>query len=132
MILVDSNVILDILTKDPAWYKWSASNLEKLAEEHMFIINPIIYAEVSIGFEKIEAVEAALPSNFFERHPITEEVAFLAGKAFVKYKKNLGKKTSLLSDFLIGAHAAVLGIPILTRDNRHYETYFPKVELITP
>ena len=131
-ILVDSNVILDIVTEDKKWFPWSSQTLEKYAETHTLVINPIIYAEVSVGFDRIEDVEEVLPSAFFRRDPIPWEAAFLAAKCFLAYRRKKGKKISPLPDFFIGAHAAVVGIPLLTRDIARYRTYFPKLKIITP
>jgi predicted nucleic acid-binding protein len=131
-ILVDSNVILDIVTEDKKWFPWSSQVLAKYAETHTLVINPIIYAEVSVGFDRIEDVEEVLPSAFFRRDPIPWEAAFLAAKCFLIYRRRRGKKGSPLPDFFIGAHAAVVGIPLLTRDIARYRTYFPKLKIITP
>jgi predicted nucleic acid-binding protein len=130
--LVDANVLLDVLTEDPNWFRWSASHLAECVEKDILVINPIIYAEISIGFEKIEEVEEALPCDVFIREPLPWEAAFLAGKCFLAYKKKKGKKTSPLPDFYIGAHAAVCGYILLTRDHRQYHTYLPKLQLIAP
>lgn len=132
MILVDSNIIIDILTEDPNWFEWSSITLKNEGERHKLCINPIIYAEISISFVNIEEVEEALPSTYFERLNLPLEAAFLAGKVFMKYRRNSGKQLSCLPDFFIGAHAAVLQIPLLTRDKTRYKTYFPGVRLITP
>jgi len=131
-VLVDSNVLLDVLTENPAWFAWSSSALEQCANQAMLYINPIIYAEVSIGFAKIEELEEALPGEFFRRLHLPLEAAFLAGKAFVKYRKQRGTRLSTLPDFFIGAHAAVSGLRLLTRDAGRYRTYFPTVTLISP
>ena len=131
-ILVDSNVILDIVTEDKKWFPWSSQALAKYAETHTLVINPIIYAEVSVGFDRIEDVEEVLPSAFFRRDPIPWEAAFLAAKCFLAYRRRRGKKSSTLPDFFIGAHAAVVGIPLLTRDIARYRTYFPRLKIITP
>jgi predicted nucleic acid-binding protein len=131
-VLVDSNVLLDILTEDPAWYDWSAAALEECANDHRLYINPIIYAEISIGFNRIEDLEAALPADTFHRFPLPLEAAFLAGKAFMKNRKQGGTKASTLPDFFIGAHAAVSGLKLLTRDTQRYAHYFPTVECIAP
>jgi predicted nucleic acid-binding protein len=131
-ILVDSNVILDIVTEDKKWFLWSSQALAKYAETHTLVINPIIYAEVSVGFDRIEDVEEVLPSAFFRRDPIPWEAAFLAARCFLAYRRRGGKKSSTLPDFFIGAHAAVVGIPLLTRDIARYRTYFPKLKIITP
>jgi predicted nucleic acid-binding protein len=131
-ILVDSNVILDIATEDKDWFRWSSETLSNCAETHTLVINPIIYAEVSIGFDRIEDVEMVLPVGFFRRDSIPWEAAFLAGKCFVAYRRRGGKKSSTLPDFFIGAHATVARIPLLTRDVSRYRTYFPKLRLISP
>jgi predicted nucleic acid-binding protein len=131
-LLVDSNVILDIVTKDLKWFPWSSETLTYYADHHILIINPIIYAEVSVGFEKIEDVEAALPVEYFRRDQIPWEAAFLAGKCFVQYRRKGGKKKSPLPDFFIGAHATIMGMPLITRDAARYQTYFPKLHLISP
>lgn len=131
-ILVDSNVILDVVTEDPKWYDWSAGQLEKLAESHTLVINPIVYSEVSIGFDRIEDLDRTLPPDFFRRDPLPWEAGFLAGKCFVKYRRSGGKRHSPLPDFYIGAHAAIQGIALLTRDTNRYKNYFPKLALISP
>jgi predicted nucleic acid-binding protein len=131
-VLVDSNVILDVFTQNTSWFAWSSSALERCANEGMLCINPIIYAEVSIRFESIEQMEAALPRDVFARLDIPLEAAFLAGKAFVRYRKRGGVRTSTLPDFFIGAHAAVAGLRLLTRDDRRYRTYFPTVTYVAP
>jgi predicted nucleic acid-binding protein len=130
--LVDSNVILDVLTEDPRWYAWSSTALAQCANEGPLYINPIIYAEVSIGVATIEEMEEVLPPESFPRLPIPLEAAFLAGKAFLQYRKRTGTKITPLPDFFIGAHAAVAGLPLLTRDSRRYRTYFPSIEIIAP
>ena len=131
-ILVDSNVLLDVATEDPNWAAWSSATLEEQAEENLLAINALIYAEVSIGFERIEELEAALPRSLVERLPIPWEAAFLAGKCFLQYRRRGGTRHSTLPDFFIGAHASVLGIPLITRDVARYRTYFPRLRLITP
>lgn len=131
-ILVDSNIILDIVTEDPNWFDWSADKLNEYVQQTQFNINPIIYAEVSIGFEKIEELEAILPINFFHRLDLPWEAAFLAGKCFVQYRQKGGTKRSPLPDFYIGAHAAISEMILLTRDVNRYRTYFPTLELIVP
>ena len=131
-ILVDSNVILDIVTEDKTWFQWSSETLAQYAENHILIINPMIYAEVSMGFDRIEDVEIVLSPTFFRREPLPWEAAFLAGKCFLAYRRRGGKRSSTLPDFFIGAHAAIAGIPLLTRDTSRYRTYFPKLKLITP
>lgn len=131
-VLVDSNVLLDIATNDPGWAAWSSQALAECAEYMALVINPIIYAEVSIGFRTIEALNAALPSRIYERAPLPWEAGFLAGKCFLAYRRRGGLKSVPLPDFYIGAHAAIEGLAILTRDARRYRTYFPKVEVLAP
>jgi hypothetical protein len=130
--LVDSNVILDVLTEDPRWYAWSSAALAQCASEGSLYINPIIYAEVSISVATIEEMEEVLPPASFPRLPIPLEAAFLAGTAFLRYRKRKGAKITPLPDFFIGAHAAVAGLQLLTRDSRRYRTYFPSVEVLAP
>ena len=131
-VLVDSNVILDIVTEDPTWFDWSSEHVIQAAEQGNLIINPIIYAEVSIGFTKAEELDQALPSDCFQRQPLPWNAAFLAGKAFLQYRQRGGVRNSPLPDFYIGAHAVILGIPLLTRDISRYQTYCPNLKLITP
>jgi predicted nucleic acid-binding protein len=130
--LVDSNVLLDVLTEDATWLDWSLRALAAAAEAGPLSINPVIYAEVSIRFTTVEAVEAALPAADFRREPIPWAAAFLAGKAFVDYRRNRGTRATTLPDFFVGAHAAVAGLSLLTRDVGRYRTYFPTVPLIAP
>ena len=131
-VLVDSNVILDVFTQDPRWFDRSAAVLARMAGDHELIVNPIVYAEVSVGFERIEELDAALPGESFRREPLPWEAAFLAGKCFVRYRRAGGSRRAPLPDFYIGAHAAVRGIPLLTRAAARYRTYFPRLELILP
>ena len=131
-IMVDSNVLLDVITDDAKWGSWSKSALERLGSNHTLIINPLIYAELSVGFASVEALEDAVPEEYFERHALPYEAAFLAGKCFLRYRKHGGTKRSPLPDFYIGAHAAIGGYRLLTRDRTIYRTYFPKLELVTP
>ena len=131
-ILVDSNIILDIVTEDPNWFDWSANKLTEYAELTTLNINPIIYGEISIGFEKIEELETILPINVFHRLDLPWEAAFLAGKCFVQYRQKGGSRRSPLPDFYIGAHAGVANMILLTRDVNRYRTYFPTLELIVP
>jgi predicted nucleic acid-binding protein len=131
-VLVDSNVILDVLTEDPRWFRWSSEALARCADESGLVINPIVYAEVSIGFERIEDVESALPQDVFVRSPLPWDAGFLAGKCFLAYRRRGGEKRSPLPDFYIGAHAAVSGLSLLTRDPSRYRTYFPRAKLIAP
>jgi hypothetical protein len=131
-LLVDSNVLLDVMTEDHDWFEWSSTTLMRYAEAHILAINPVIYAEVSIRFERIEDLDAALPAAEIERLPLPWEAAFLAGKCFLHYRKRGGSRSSPLPDFFIGAHAAVAHLPLITRDPARYRTYFPKLSLIAP
>ncbi|MFA6037661.1 MAG: type II toxin-antitoxin system VapC family toxin [Legionellales bacterium] len=131
-VLVDSCVILDIITEDPVWFNWSAEALENAANNEQLFINPIIYSEVSIGYQKIEELEAVLPSNVFVRLNLPWEAAFLAGKAFLKYRKAGGARSLPLPDFFIGAHAMVSQLQLLTRDPRKFKNYYPKIDIISP
>jgi predicted nucleic acid-binding protein len=132
-VLVDSNVILDLFSNDPTWESWSSAALQDAATDDRIVINPIIYGEISFRFETIEDLEDALPT-IVEREDIPYEAAFLAAKAFTAYRRRAGGtgRSSLLADFYIGAHAAVRGYRLLTRDVGRYRTYFPKVRLIAP
>jgi len=131
-VLIDSNVLLDLMTEDPRWFSWSAKALANAAETLRLVINPIIYAEVSIRYSRIEDLTAALPKAMIDREPIPYEAAFLAGKAFRVYRRRGGTKRSTLPDFFVGAHASVAGYSLLTRDATRYRTYFPKLPLIAP
>ncbi len=131
-ILVDSNVILDIATNDPIWGTWSAEQFQQNAEDAELVINPIIYAEVSVGFLELEDLERVVPVDIYRREDLPWEAAFMAGKCFLKYRRSGGTRRAPLPDFYIGAHAAVNDYRLLTRDARRYRTYFPEVELICP
>ena len=131
-ILVDSNVLLDIMTEDSHWLAWSAAAIERAADSFRLVINPVIYAEVSVRYSRIEALDAALPKAMFDREAIPYEAAFLAGKCFLAYRRRGGMKRSPLPDFFIGAHAAVAGYRLLTRDAARYRSYFPKLSVIAP
>ena len=131
-VLVDSNVILDVLTEDPRWLAWSAEALSQAAETDVLVINPIIYAEISVRFERIEELEEALPVALFRREPLPWEAGFLAGKCFLAYRRLGGPRRSPLPDFYIGAHAAVNSMTLLTRDATRYRSYFPALSLIAP
>jgi predicted nucleic acid-binding protein len=131
-ILVDSNIILDVFLDDPNWAEWSESKLEKFSAITKLYINPIVYSEISIGFKRIEELESVLNRAGFQMLDIPKEALFLAGKAFLKYRKNRGTKRSPLPDFYIGAHAAILEMELITRDESRYRTYFPTVKLISP
>jgi predicted nucleic acid-binding protein len=130
--LVDSNVLLDILTLDDEWSEWSSAALTNAADSGPLWVNPIIYAEVSVRFSRIEDLEDALPPVDYRRAQLPWEAAFLAGKAFVAYRRRGGTRVTTLPDFYIGAHAAVHEFTLLTRDASRYRTYFPTVELIAP
>jgi len=130
--LVDSSVILDIVTGDPDWARWSEHALARARDEGELVINPIVYAEVSAGFDRIEGLDDALPADDFGREPLPYEAGFLAGKAFLAYRRRGGLKRSPLPDFHIGAHAAVRGHRLLTRDAARYHSYFPTVTIIAP
>ncbi|MDQ3476196.1 MAG: type II toxin-antitoxin system VapC family toxin [Actinomycetota bacterium] len=131
-VLVDSNVLLDVATADPVWGDWSRSTLEKTADQSVLVINPLIFAEVSVGFDAIEDLDAALPAQLYRREALPYEAAFLAGKVFLQYRRGGGTKRSPLPDFYIGAHAAIGGYRLLTRDASRYRTYFPTLELVAP
>lgn len=120
------------MLRDSDWYTRSSSALKKAGDESVLAINAIIYAEISATFHKIEDLDNALPITIYRREPIPYEAAFLAGRAFIKYRRRGGTRTSPLPDFYIGAHAAIAGFGILTRDPRRYRDYFPTVELIAP
>jgi len=131
-VLVDSNVLLDVLTADARWGAWSADALAREADRDLLAINPIIYSEVSVGFERIEEIDAALPVESFSRMALPWEAAFLAGKCFLAYRRRGGRRSSPLPDFYIGAHASISGFTLLTRDAARYRTYFPRLTLVAP
>ena len=130
--LVDTCVLLDVLTQDDKWLSWSSRALEQAADTGPLVINPIIYAEVSAGFGRIEDLDRALSPDYFVRAPLPWPAAFLAAKCFVRYRRRGGTKTAPLPDFLIGAHAAIGKLRLLTRDAARIRTYFPTVDLLTP
>ena len=130
--LVDSCVLLDIATNDPTWASWSDDAVARALDEGRVVINPIIYTEVSVGYDAVEDLADALPLDYYGREPLPYEAAFLAGKAFLAYRRRGGQKRSPLPDFYIGAHAAVRSYRLLTRDTARYRTYFPTLELVTP
>ncbi|MGQ3356634.1 MAG: type II toxin-antitoxin system VapC family toxin [Phreatobacter sp.] len=131
-ILVDSNILLDVLTTDARWSFWSAQMLEQATDHYRLVINPIIFAEVSQRFSRRADADAALPPSVLHREALPYDAAFLAGKSFLAYRRRGGQKTSPLPDFFIGAHATVAGYRLLTRDVRRYRTYFPDLALIAP
>lgn len=131
-VLVDSNVLLDIATEDPQWFTWSSNQLRRAGDEGRLVINPIIFAEVSVHFASPADLDSAVPPAVFAREDIPYPAAFLAGKCFSAYRRRGGQKTSPLPDFFIGAHATVAGYRLLTRDVQRYRTYFPDLPLIAP
>jgi predicted nucleic acid-binding protein len=130
--LVDSTVILDVVTEDPDWIDWSSSMLANAAQEGRLIINPVIYAEVSCAYEQIETLDEALGGDYFTREPLPWPAAFLAAKAFLRYRRRGGVRRRPLPDFYVGAHAAVGKYVLLTRDPKRYRSYFPTVRMIAP
>ncbi len=132
MILVDSNVIIDVLSEDAKWRAWSEAALIDAANRDEIAVNPIIYAEIASGFATMAALDAHLGAGEFRRLPLPYEAGFVAGRAFVEYRRRGGVRTSPLPDFYIGAHAAVAGLVLLTRDAKRYAGYFPKVPLVAP
>jgi predicted nucleic acid-binding protein len=130
--LVDSNVLIDVLSGDPAWAEWSSQALVQLASEGALVINPVIYAEVSQRYSRKELLDHELPEDVFLRESIPWSAAFLAGKAYAGYRRRGGNRRSPLPDFFIGAHAAVAGLRLLTRDASRYRTYFPSLDLVAP
>jgi predicted nucleic acid-binding protein len=132
IVLVDSNVLLDVLTEDPDWFEWSSGALAAAADSNRLAINPLIYAEVSVGFDRIEALDDAVPADDFVRLPLPWAAGFLAGKCFVEYRRAGGARQAPLPDFYIGAHAAVEGMSLLTRDPSRFRTYLPQLALIAP
>ncbi len=131
-MLVDTNVLVDVLEDDPDWADWSVAQLRAQAQVHRLAINPVIYAELSLAFSTAEALDEALAALQIPVVEIPRPALFLAGKAFVQYRRQGGTKTNVLADFFIGAHAAVAGCPVLTRDARRYAGYFPTVALVSP
>ena len=131
-VLVDSNVLLDVATNDPKWGDWSGRALAECAEHAVLIINPIVYAEVSISYSTIEALDAALPVALYRREPLPWEAGFLAGKCFLLYRRRGGARHPPLPDFYIVAHAAIGKLALLTRDQGRYRNYFPNVAILAP
>lgn len=130
--LVDSNVLLDVFTDDPQWAQWSSRALAEALDDGPVVVNPIVYAEVSVGFDRIEDLDILLPAEYFQRESLPWPAAFLAGKAFMAYRRRGGARPTPMPDFYIGAHAAVSGHRLLTRDRGRYATSYPGLELITP
>lgn len=131
-VLVDTNVLIDVITADATWARWSHDALSVAHETSVVVINPIVYGEVSIGFVSIEALDAALPVDLYRREGLPYSAAFLAGKAYAAYRERGGSRTAPPPDFYIGAHAAVAGYRLLTRDPARYRTLFPRLALIAP
>ena len=132
MLIVDTNVLVDVLEDDPDWAEWSTGQLRAQAQVHELLINPIICAELSLAFATVEALDAVVDKMRLTVAEVPRPALFLAGQAFLRYRRSGGRKTKVLSDFVIGAHAAVARCPLLTRDIARYRAYFPTVELITP
>ena len=130
--LIDSNVILNLMTESSDWADWSDARLTEIGAESVLVINPIIYAEVSVGFERIEDLDHALPPALYAREALPYEAGFLAGKCFLEYRRRGGQRSSPLPDFYIGAHAAIAGYRLLTRDARRFRSYFPGLDIIAP
>lgn len=130
--LIDSCVLLDVITGDQTWADWSARQIAAAMDTGRVVINPLIYAEVSVGYQTVEELEELLPAADYERESLPWVAGFAAGKAFVRYRRGGGDKRSPMPDFYIGAHAAVAGYRLLTRDVRRYRTYFPSIDIIAP
>ena len=132
MLLVDTNVLLDVFENDPIWADWSVRQLRAQAQVHELFINPVIYSELSLAFDSVKAVDDAIESLGLICQDIPRPALFLAGRGFLRYRRAGGTKANVLADFFIGAHAAVLSCGILTRDGRRYRNYFPRVALVEP
>jgi hypothetical protein len=132
VLLVDTNVLVDVLEDDASWAEWSVRQLRAQSQVHELLINPVIYAELSVTFDSVEALDDAVAGMELILHELPRPALFLAGRAFIKYRRTGGRKNNVLADFFIGAHAAVLGCAILTRDVRRYKNYFPRVALVAP
>jgi hypothetical protein len=130
--LVDSNVIIDVATADEQWAGWSSRTLETLAEHTVLVINPIVYGELAVGYDTIEELDAALPEDLFRREDVPWAAAYLVGRCYCAHRRQGGQRTAPLPDFYVGAHAAVAGYRLVTRDARRYRTYFPTIDLVTP
>jgi predicted nucleic acid-binding protein len=132
MLLVDTNVLVDVLQNDPQWAKWSIAQLRAQAQLHALAINPVIYAELSLSFTTFEALDRVVDTLELALHEVPRPALFLAGKAYLQYRRRGGSKAQVLPDFFIGAHAAVEGWPLLTRDAGRFRNYFPRLEIIGP
>ncbi|MFM7268342.1 MAG: type II toxin-antitoxin system VapC family toxin [Cyanobium sp.] len=132
MVFVDSNVIFDVLTADPHWLAWSEKQLAYWLDQGPVLINPIVYAEIAFACDTIEAVDELLPGHLYSYRPIPREASFLAARAHAAYRSRGGSRQTVLADFLIGAHALVERVPLLSRDRRRYQQAFPGLQLICP
>ena len=132
MLLVDTNVLVDVLQNDPQWADWSIAQLRAQVQLHALAINPVIYAELSLSFSTFEALDRVVATMELAMHEVPRPALFLAGKAYLQYRRRGGAKAQVLPDFFIGAHAAVEGWPLLTRDASRFRTYFPRLEVIAP
>ena len=132
MLLVDTNVLVDVLEDDPQWADWSIRQLRFQSKIHRLVINPIVYSELSLTFSTVEVLDQTIAGLGLAMIEIPKPALFLAGKAFVRYRRQGGTKSNVLGDFFIGAHAAVSGLQILTRDTKRYRSYFPSVVLVAP
>jgi hypothetical protein len=130
--LVDTNVLLDVVEEDAAWFEWSRQKLADAADEGLVVVNQVVYAELSAGYETIEALDAVLDREQFSRESLPWDAAFAAGLAYVSYRQRGGRRPTPLPDFFIGAHASVRGYRLLTRDRGYYASYFPKLEIVSP
>jgi len=130
--LIDSCVLLDVITGDKKWADWSAAQIAAAVDRGRAVVNPLIYAEVSVGYETVEELDELLPADGYEREPLPYLAGFAAGKAFLRYRRGGGQKRSPMPDFYIGAHAAIAGYQLLTRDASRYRTYFPTIDIIAP
>ena len=132
MLLVDTNVLVDVLQDDPQWANWSIGQMRAQASIHQLAINPVIYAEISLSFSTLEALDSVVATLALELRQIPRPALFLAAKAYAQYRKRGGTRLQILSDFFIGAHAAVEHWPLLTRDASRFRTYFPTLEVLAP
>lgn len=132
LVLVDTNVLIDVMEEDERWFSWSADALEREAESSTLVINPIVYAEVAMGYGSVRELDAAVPPETFRREALPWEAAFMAAHVHAEYRRQGGRQRTILPDFFIGAHAMVAGMSVLTRDARRYRTYFPPLDVVAP
>jgi predicted nucleic acid-binding protein len=132
MLLVDTNVLVDVLQDDPQWADWSIGQMRAQSRIHALVINPVIYAEISLSFSTMEALDKVIDTLALQVSEIPRPALFLAGKAFARYRRRGGTRQQVLPDFFIGAHAAVEGWPLLTRDASRFRTYFPDLDVFAP